>query len=89
MDGLFGGGQQSLREMPVEQPFLPPSFPFTAGGRRCLDRIFLLETGVTIGFLLVFQLDFFFEAFVCVCVCVFFVFLGPHPQHMEVPRLGV
>ena len=25
---------------------------------------------------------------VCVCVCVC-VFLGPHPQHMEVPRLGV
>jgi len=23
---------------------------------------------------------------VCVCVC---VFLGPHPWHMEVPRLGV
>ena len=22
-------------------------------------------------------------------VCLFFVFLGPHPQHMEVPRLGV
>ena len=27
--------------------------------------------------------------FVCVCVCVSFVFLGPYPQHMEVPRLGV
>ena len=27
---------------------------------------------------------------VCVCVCfVFFVFLGPHLQHMEVPRLEV
>ena len=28
---------------------------------------------------------------VCVCVCIFlsFVFLGPHLQHMEVPRLGV
>ena len=23
------------------------------------------------------------------CVCVSFVFLGPRPQHMEVPRLGV
>ena len=22
-------------------------------------------------------------------VCLFLVFLGPHPQHMEVPRLGV
>ena len=22
-------------------------------------------------------------------VCLFFVFLGPHPQPMEVPRLGV
>ena len=25
---------------------------------------------------------------VCVCVCVC-VFLGPYPQHMDVPRLGV
>ena len=25
----------------------------------------------------------------CVCVCVSFVFLGLHPQHREVPRLGV
>ena len=25
---------------------------------------------------------------VCVCVCVC-VLLGPHPQHMEVPGLGV
>ena len=25
---------------------------------------------------------------VCVCVCVC-IFLGPHPRHMEVPRLGV
>ena len=23
------------------------------------------------------------------CVCVFLSFLGPHPRHMEVPRLGV
>ena len=34
------------------------------------------------------------KAWVCVCVCVFcfvlfFVFPGPHSQHMEVPRLGV
>ena len=34
------------------------------------------------------------ELCVCVCVCVFgffvlFCFLGPHTQHMEVPRLGV
>ena len=29
--------------------------------------------------------------FVCVCVSFFFnyYFLGPHPLHMEVPRLGV
>ena len=26
---------------------------------------------------------------VCVCVCVCVSFLGPHPWHMEVPRLGV
>ena len=26
---------------------------------------------------------------VCVCVCVFLPFLGPHLQHMGVPRLGV
>ena len=26
---------------------------------------------------------------VCVYVCVFLPFLGPHPWHMEVPRLGV
>ena len=27
---------------------------------------------------------------VCVCVCVYVcVFLGPHPWHMDVPRLGV
>ena len=25
----------------------------------------------------------------CFFVCLFFVFLGPHPQHMEVPRLGL
>ena len=24
----------------------------------------------------------------CVCVCVCVCFLGPHPWHMEVPRLG-
>ena len=27
--------------------------------------------------------------FVCVWFVSAFVFLGPHPQHMEVPRLGV
>ena len=27
--------------------------------------------------------------FVCVSVCVSFVFLGPYPQNMEGPRLGV
>ena len=26
---------------------------------------------------------------VCVCVCVYLSFLEPHPQHMEVPSLGV
>ena len=26
---------------------------------------------------------------VCVCVCCFVLFLGPHLQHMEVPRLAV
>ena len=29
------------------------------------------------------------ELFVVVVVVVFFVFLGPHSQHVEVPRLGV
>ena len=28
------------------------------------------------------RLSFFFLSF-------FFIFLGPHPQHMEVPRLGI
>ena len=32
---------------------------------------------------------FFPSFFVCVCVCVCVCFLGSHPQHMEVPRLGV
>ena len=27
--------------------------------------------------------------FVCFCLCFCFCFLGPHPQHMEVPKLGV
>ena len=27
------------------------------------------------------------SCFFC-CCCLFFVFLGPHPGHMEVPRLG-
>ena len=27
--------------------------------------------------------------FICLFVCLSFVILGPHPQHMEVPRLGV
>ena len=26
---------------------------------------------------------------VCVLFCFFLYFLGPHPEHMEVPRLGV
>ena len=32
-----------------------------------------------------------FFLFVCFCVCVFvfWPFLGPLPQHMEIPRLGV
>ena len=30
---------------------------------------------------------FFFSSFLCEYI--FFVFLGPHPQYMEVPRLGV
>ena len=25
----------------------------------------------------------------CICICIFFCFLGLHPQHMEVPKLGV
>ena len=25
----------------------------------------------------------------CLAFMIFFFFLGPHPQHMEVPRLGV
>ena len=31
----------------------------------------------------------FIYLFVCLFVYLFTVFLGPHPQHMEVPRLGV
>ena len=31
----------------------------------------------------------FFGWFFCLFVCLFFVFLGPHLKHMEVPRLGV
>ena len=29
------------------------------------------------------------EVFVSSFLCFVFVFLGPHPWHMEVPRLGV
>ena len=29
------------------------------------------------------------QCFFCLFVCFFLFFLGPHPRHMEVPRLGV
>ena len=37
-------------------------------------------------FLVVYDLNCIFFCFFFVC---FFVFLGPHPRHVEVPRLGV
>ena len=32
---------------------------------------------------------YYINSYVNCCVLLFFVFLGLHPQHMEVPRLGV
>lgn len=49
------------RDARWESPFFPPSLPFIRGGGGLIESsrvLFLLETSVTIGFLLVFQVDF-------------------------------
>ena len=35
------------------------------------------------------MIDGMFSLSFCFCFVLFFVFLGPHPWHTEVPRLGV
>ena len=59
-------------------PLQPPA-PF--GSLRLLSHVSLgEEPNVKIHLV---------EAHVCTFIIITIVFLGPHPQHMEVPRLGV